>query len=67
MGRGDDSPGQALSRGALEFLSWVQQLNFALLEKGAALCRRGEFDLIHAHDWLVAYAGKGLNISTVGR
>ncbi|NMA92955.1 MAG: glycosyltransferase family 4 protein [Firmicutes bacterium] len=44
----------------LNFLSWVQQLNFALLEKGAALCRRGEFDLIHAHDWLVAYAGKGL-------
>ncbi len=44
----------------LNFLSWVQQLNLAMLETGASLCRRGGVDLIHAHDWLVAYAGRGL-------
>lgn len=44
----------------LNFLSWVQQLNLAMLEEGASLCRRGKVDLIHAHDWLAAYAGRGL-------
>ncbi|NLY91149.1 MAG: glycosyltransferase family 4 protein [Firmicutes bacterium] len=43
------------------FISWVMQLNLGLMEKAAALVAQGEtFDLIHAHDWLVAYAGKGL-------
>ncbi|HHX86981.1 MAG TPA: glycosyltransferase family 4 protein [Firmicutes bacterium] len=44
----------------LNFFSWMQQLNFAMMEKGAALCRQDKFDLVHAHDWLVAYAGRGL-------
>lgn len=44
----------------LNFFSWMQQLNFAMLEKGAAICRQERFDLVHAHDWLVAYAGRGL-------
>ena len=44
-----------------DFIDWVQRLNFALLEKGAILCNyKGKYDLIHAHDWLVAYAGRGL-------
>ncbi|HEY8391438.1 MAG TPA: glycosyltransferase family 4 protein [Capillibacterium sp.] len=44
-----------------DFISWVMQLNLALLEKAAALVAQGEnFDLIHAHDWLVAYAGTAL-------
>ena len=39
----------------------VQQLNLALMEKGVSLINRtGGFDIVHAHDWLAAYAGRGL-------
>jgi glycogen synthase len=44
-----------------DFKLWVSHLNFALLEAGAALLQ--ELDgpvVVHAHDWLVAYAAKGL-------
>jgi len=44
----------------LNFFAWVHQLNLAMLEKGVSLCRRKHFDLIHAHDWLVAYPGRAL-------
>jgi glycogen(starch) synthase len=44
----------------LNFFAWVHQLNLAMLEKGVTLCRRKNFDLIHAHDWLVAYPGRAL-------
>lgn len=44
----------------LNFFAWVHQLNLAMLEKGVLLCREKRFDLVHAHDWLVAYAGRGL-------
>lgn len=45
----------------LNFITWVQQLNLAMLEKGVSLNNRtGGFDIIHAHDWLAAYAGRGL-------
>ena len=45
----------------LGFIDWVHRLNFALLEKAASLCReRGKYDLIHAHDWLVAFAARAL-------
>ena len=44
----------------LNFFAWVHQLNLAMLEKGVSLCRRRCFDLVHAHDWLVAYAGRGI-------
>ncbi len=44
-----------------DFIDWVQRLNFALLEQGAVLSnRRGRYDLIHGHDWLVTYAARGL-------
>ena len=44
-----------------DFIDWTQRLNFALLAKGAALSnKQGKYDLVHAHDWLVAYAGSGL-------
>ena len=44
-----------------DFIDWVQRLNFALLERGVVLVnRRGGFDLIHAHDWLVAFAARAL-------
>src|SRR5690606_18095142 len=42
-----------------DFISWVLQFNLNLVEKAIQLTQDGvEFDLIHAHDWLVAYAGK---------
>jgi len=45
----------------LNFISWVQQLNLAMMEKGASLLNREkDFQIIHAHDWLTAYAGRGL-------
>lgn len=42
------------------FPAWVMRLNMALLEKGAALASFRDYDLVHAHDWLVAYAARGL-------
>jgi len=44
-----------------DFIDWVQRLNFALLERGVMLFNsKGKYDLIHAHDWLVTYAARGL-------
>jgi len=44
-----------------DFIDWVQRFNFALIEKGASLFNgNGGYDLIHAHDWLVAYGGRAL-------
>ena len=43
------------------FIDWVMQLNFNLIAKVGELISQGEkFDVIHAHDWLTAYAGKTL-------
>ncbi len=43
------------------FIDWVLQLNFNMIAKVSELIAKGEkFDLIHAHDWLTAYAGKTL-------
>jgi glycosyltransferase involved in cell wall biosynthesis len=43
----------------LDFSSDIHQLNFALLER---LLREGEvsYDLVHAHDWLVAFTARTL-------
>ncbi len=44
-----------------DFIDWAQRFNFALLEKGASLFNEnGGYDLIHAHDWLVAYGARAL-------
>lgn len=44
-----------------DFKLWACHLNFALLEAGADLLRRlSEPVLLHAHDWLVAHAARGL-------
>ncbi len=49
---------------APDFLTWVLQLNLNLIEQANKLSVNGnKFDLIHAHDWLVAYAGKNLKHS----
>jgi glycogen(starch) synthase len=45
------------------FIEWVMQLNFAMLECAVGLLRQKKFDIIHAHDWLVAYAAKVLKNS----
>lgn len=49
---------------APDFLTWVLQLNLNLVEEANRLGLNGnKIDLIHAHDWLVAYAGKNLKHS----
>lgn len=41
------------------FIDWVYRLNFALAERGTVLCSaNGRYDLIHAHDWMVAPAAR---------
>ncbi len=46
------------------FIDWVMQLNFAMLAKANELiAKEGNFDIIHAHDWLVANAAKTLKNS----
>jgi glycogen(starch) synthase len=67
-----DRPYEALSRlniyrvrpsppAARDFVTGILQLNVAMLERAMALLERGEkFDLLHAHDWLVAFAAGAL-------
>ena len=46
------------------FIDWVMQLNFNMIAKaGEIIANEGNFDVIHAHDWLVAYAAKTLKTS----
>ena len=46
---------------ANNFIDWVMQLNFNMIAKaGEIIAKEGNFDVIHAHDWLVAYATKTL-------
>lgn len=44
---------------ANNFIDWVMQMNFNMVAKaGEIIAQEGRFDVIHAHDWLVAYAAK---------
>lgn len=46
------------------FIDWIMQLNFNLVSKAnEIIAKEGKFDVIHAHDWLVAYAAKSLKNS----
>ena len=46
---------------ANNFIDWIMQLNFNFIAKvGEIIAQEGKFDVIHAHDWLVAYAAKTL-------
>lgn len=46
---------------APDFVTWVPQFNIALLEKAIPLINEiGTPHVIHAHDWLVAYAARAL-------
>ena len=43
------------------FIDWIMQLNFNLIAKATEIIQKeGKFDVIHAHDWLVANAAKAL-------
>ena len=43
------------------FIEWILQLNFNLTAKATEIMnRKGKFDVIHAHDWLVASSAKTL-------
>ncbi len=44
-----------------EFVHWVLQLNLMMIDSCRQLVEQGVvFDVVHAHDWLVYYAGKTL-------
>lgn len=44
-----------------DFTGWVKRLNFEMVERAVSMFTSGQrFDIIHAHDWLAAYAGKTL-------
>ena len=46
------------------FVDWVLHLNFALLEYSTRLINEtGIFDVIHAHDWVVAFTARALKHS----
>ncbi len=46
------------------FIDWILQLNFNMVARASELINeQGKFDVIHAHDWLVASAAKTLKNS----
>ena len=46
------------------FIDWIMQMNFNMIAKVNELLAKGmKFDVIHAHDWLVAYTAKTLKNS----
>ncbi len=52
------------SLSAPDFRTWILHLNFSLLEYSVTLINSLKgVDMIHAHDWLVAYAGRALKHS----
>jgi len=49
---------------ANNLVDWVMQLNFCMIEKAADVIKEfGKFDIIHAHDWLVAYSARAIKNS----
>ncbi|WAM33947.1 glycosyltransferase family 4 protein [Caldicellulosiruptor morganii] len=43
----------------LNFIDWVMLMNMAMAEKAIYLAKRfGNFDIVHAHDWLTAFAAR---------
>lgn len=46
---------------ARDFISGILQLNFSMLEQVMSLMQRGEeYDLVHAHDWLVGFVARAV-------
>lgn len=48
---------------ATDFLTWVLQFNFKLLEKAIEVMNYQCIDLVHSHDWLVNFAAQTLKHS----
>lgn len=49
---------------SLNFIDWVHHLNFAFIEYSVRLVNStGRFDIIHAHDWVVAFSARSLKSS----
>ena len=42
------------------FVAWVERMNDDMLAAGEALAEEHSYDLVHGHDWLVAYASAAL-------
>lgn len=47
----------------LDFINWVHQLNFAVLQEAIPLLNQKKFHLIHCHDWLTCMASRVLKHS----
>ena len=46
------------------FIDWIMQMNFNMVTKvNQIIAEQGNFDVIHAHDWLVANAAKSIKNS----
>ena len=45
---------------AEDFLQWVGSLNISLAEQAFELLKKIQFDIIHAHDWLVSVAAEAV-------
>jgi glycogen(starch) synthase len=43
-----------------DFVTWAAQFNVSLMEGASKELFSRDFDLIHAHDWIVAYAAKAI-------
>lgn len=43
-----------------DFVTWVAQFNVALLERAIPILADRSFQIVHAHDWLVAYAARAI-------
>jgi len=55
---------QPYNLSAPDFLTWILQLNLRMVEYAIPLINSlADLDLVHAHDWLVAYAGRVLKQS----
>ena len=47
--------------GTPDFITWVMQFNIALLERAFPVIEKArDLSVVHAHDWLVAWAGRVL-------
>lgn len=50
-----------LNLSTLDFTTEILQLNFAFLEKAIEIIEKeGSFDVVHAHDWLVAFVARAI-------
>ncbi|MGI6663758.1 MAG: glycosyltransferase family 4 protein [Bacillota bacterium] len=43
-----------------DFVTWAAQFNVSLMEAATREMSSRRFDLVHAHDWIVAYAAKAI-------